>query len=97
MNLFGFTRASVQPDHALITPDTHVSSPLERWENASAVVHISPAIGAEFSQFLGKSVLNPPRSPLAAGNSLYVLGGKLQAARHPTVEAPMALPAKQLT
>jgi hypothetical protein len=53
--------------------------------------------GAEFSQFLGQSVLNPPRSPLAAGNFLYVLGGKLQAARHPTVEAPMALPAKQLT
>ncbi len=31
------------------------------------------------------------------GNFLYVLGGKLQAARHPAVEAPVALPVKQLT
>ena len=51
MDPFGFTRSSMRSNHALITPDTHVSSPLMGWNNATAVVHISPAIGARFTQF----------------------------------------------
>ncbi len=51
MEPFGLTRSSVQADHALITPDTHVSSPLVGWEHASAVVHISPKMGARFTQY----------------------------------------------
>lgn len=51
MQPFGYTRSSIQRNHALITPDTHVASPLVGWKNASAVTHISPAIGAGFVQF----------------------------------------------
>lgn len=51
MQRFGQTRSSVQRDHALITPDTHVESPLVGWQNASAVVHISPQLRARFTQY----------------------------------------------
>jgi (S)-ureidoglycine aminohydrolase len=51
MNPFGHTRSSIQRNHALITSDTHVTSPLVGWKNATAVVHISPTMGARFMQY----------------------------------------------
>lgn len=51
MNLFGTTRSSIQRNHALITPDTHVRSPLIGWHKSDAVIHISPALGARFWQY----------------------------------------------
>jgi (S)-ureidoglycine aminohydrolase len=51
MQPFGHTRTSIQRDHALITPDTHVESPPLGWRDASAVVHISPHMGARFTQY----------------------------------------------
>jgi (S)-ureidoglycine aminohydrolase len=48
---FGTTRSRVTSRYALITPDTHVRSPLVGWRNASAVVHISPEMGARFTQY----------------------------------------------
>jgi (S)-ureidoglycine aminohydrolase len=51
MDIFGTTRSQVRPNYALITPDTHVLSPLLGWENASACFHITPEMGARFTQF----------------------------------------------
>ena len=51
MDIFGSTRSRVERNYALITPDTHVVSPLNGWEKASAVVHISPEMGARFTQY----------------------------------------------
>jgi len=51
MDVFGFTRSKLASDYALITADTHVNSPLVGWEKASAVVHISPEMGARFIQY----------------------------------------------
>ncbi len=48
---FGTTRSRVTNRYALITADTHVKSPLMGWQNASAVVHIAPEIGARFTQY----------------------------------------------
>jgi (S)-ureidoglycine aminohydrolase len=48
---FGTTRSRVTRNFALITPDTHVMSPLVGWRNASAVVHIAPEMGARFTQY----------------------------------------------
>jgi (S)-ureidoglycine aminohydrolase len=48
---FGTTRSRVASNFALITPDTHVISPLVGWKNASAVIHIAPEIGARFTQY----------------------------------------------
>ena len=47
---FGHTRSCVSVNHALITPDTHVWSPLPGWTGATAAVHISPRRGARFTQ-----------------------------------------------
>jgi len=51
MEVFGQTRSRVTPNYALITPDTHVSSPLIDWQQTSAVIHISPEMGARFTQY----------------------------------------------
>ena len=51
MDVFGFTRSKLANDYALITADTHVHSPLVGWEKASAVIHISPEMGARFTQY----------------------------------------------
>jgi (S)-ureidoglycine aminohydrolase len=37
-------------DHVLITPDSHVWAPLPGWRKATAAVHISPQMGARFTQ-----------------------------------------------
>ena len=49
--LFGSTRSRVTQHYALITPDTHVNSPLVGWTGTTAIHHISPEMGARFSQF----------------------------------------------
>lgn len=51
MDIFGSTRSRVERNYALITPDTHVISPLNGWDKASAVVHISPEMGSRFTQY----------------------------------------------
>lgn len=47
----GATRSRVTTSYALITPDTHVSSPLVGWTKSSAIVHIAPELGARFTQY----------------------------------------------
>ena len=51
MDIFGQTRSRVTQHYALITPDTHVNSPLLNWTNSECVLHISPEMGARFSQY----------------------------------------------
>jgi (S)-ureidoglycine aminohydrolase len=48
--LFGFTRTVVKPRYALLTPDGFVPGNLPGWKSVVAVVNISPALGAKFSQ-----------------------------------------------
>jgi (S)-ureidoglycine aminohydrolase len=50
--LFGHTRARVAARHALITADNHVGSCLPGIDRATAIVLISPAMGAGFTQVL---------------------------------------------
>src|ERR1700722_14228895 len=50
--LFGHTRARVAARHALITADNHVGSCLPGIDGATAIVLISPAMGAGFTQIL---------------------------------------------
>jgi (S)-ureidoglycine aminohydrolase len=48
--LFGATRTTVRPRHALIAPDGHVVSNLAGVTNATTVVLISPEMGAGFTE-----------------------------------------------
>ncbi|MEJ0089022.1 MAG: (S)-ureidoglycine aminohydrolase [Limisphaerales bacterium] len=46
----GSTRTVVRPLYALLTPDGFVASNLPGWKNVTAIVNISPVMGARFSQ-----------------------------------------------
>ena len=77
---FGTTRSRVTRNYALITPDTHVNSPLVGWRNASAVVHIAPEMGARFTQYT--ATLENEAASASPGNGVerfvYVLEGAVQ-------------------
>lgn len=50
MELFGTTRTFVGSRHALIAEDGYVPSVFPGWKNATAFVHLSPAMGSRVSQ-----------------------------------------------
>ena len=51
MHNLGQTRSSYQRNHLLLTPDTFVRTKLPGMKNASAIVHIGPALGAGFTEY----------------------------------------------
>ncbi|KAL8167903.1 hypothetical protein V2J09_009402 [Rumex salicifolius] len=53
-DLPGFTRSLYKSDHALITPESHVFSPLPEWKNTLGAYLITPAAGAHFVMYLAK-------------------------------------------
>src|SRR5580704_17243564 len=66
MDLFGTTRSRLRRSHALIAPDSFVSSDLPGWERSRGVILIAPRMGARFTQYLavmeegGGAGLAPP-------------------------------------
>ena len=81
MNLFGQTRTSVSSRHALIAPDGHVPSQFPSWENATAFVIISPAMGAKLSQILITFKADSNQAPFpsdAHEHALYIESGSCQ-------------------
>jgi (S)-ureidoglycine aminohydrolase len=52
MNKLGITRTVVKESYALFATDSHVASALPGWSNCRAIVQISEALGARFSQYL---------------------------------------------
>ncbi|HXQ80801.1 MAG TPA: (S)-ureidoglycine aminohydrolase [Opitutaceae bacterium] len=80
--LFGHTRARVGARHALITPDNHVNSAVPGVAGATAVVLVSPAMGAKVTQVL-LTFESRGSARLAAGAVQtfgYVMGGAASAA-----------------
>jgi (S)-ureidoglycine aminohydrolase len=47
----GRTRSSQQQNHLLLTPDTFVRTALPGMKGCTAIVHVSPALGARFTQY----------------------------------------------
>jgi (S)-ureidoglycine aminohydrolase len=76
--LFGSTRTVVKSRYALLTPDGFVPGNLPGWKNATVIANISPAMGAQFSQY--QITLGP--NSRGDGNTgvfehfVYVLAGK---------------------
>jgi (S)-ureidoglycine aminohydrolase len=76
--LFGSSRTVVKSRYALLTPDGFVASNLPGWKNVTAVVNISPALGANFSQ----SQITFAKNGTGDGNTgaleyfIYLLEGK---------------------
>ena len=84
MDPFGTTRSRVRRSHALIAPDSFVTSDLPGWQATRGVILISPAMGARFTQYL--AMMDPGatagQTPPGVERVLYVLEG----------EATLALP-----
>ncbi len=79
MDLFGQSRSRVARDHALIAPDSFVTSSLPGWDGASGIIVIAPRMGARFVQY---QVLMEPggtAAPAAPGveRLIYVLDGEI--------------------
>jgi (S)-ureidoglycine aminohydrolase len=79
MNVFGSTRSSVRPGHALIAPDSFVQSPLPGWSRTQGIVLISPQLGARFAQYLALMEPGAEAGPPQPGveRVVYVLEGEV--------------------
>jgi (S)-ureidoglycine aminohydrolase len=79
MELFGTTRSQSRRSHALIAPDSFVTSDLPGWERSQGIILIAPRIGARFSQYL--ALMEPgggAGQPLpGVERVLYVLEGQV--------------------
>jgi len=75
MHNLGHTRSTNQRDHLLQTPDTFVRTVLPGMHNAVAIVHISPAAGASFTQYTAELEAGGSLGPTAVQRFIYVLEG----------------------
>jgi (S)-ureidoglycine aminohydrolase len=73
----GHTRSSHQSNHLLLAPDTFVRTTMPGMKKASAIVHISPAIGARFTQYTVEFESGGELTEAAAQRFVYVLEGAL--------------------
>jgi (S)-ureidoglycine aminohydrolase len=79
MQNLGQTRSAHRADHFLLTPETFVRSPLPGMVNATAIVHVSPAAGAKFTQYTAEFEQGGALGPTAAQRFVYVIEGSLDA------------------
>lgn len=76
-DLPGFTRSVYRRDHALITPESHVFSPLPEWKNTLGAYLITPAMGSHFVMYLAK-MQGDSRSGLPSSDAerfIFVVNG----------------------
>jgi (S)-ureidoglycine aminohydrolase len=71
----GQTRSSQQRNHLLLTPDTFVRTTLPGMKNASAVVHIGPALGAAFTEYTAEFEPKGELGNTPAQRFIYVMEG----------------------
>ena len=80
MHNLGLTRSAHRANHLLQTPDTFVQAPLPGMKKATAIVHVGPAAGAQFSEYT--AILEPGGSLGIASTQrfIYMLEGKMKIA-----------------
>jgi (S)-ureidoglycine aminohydrolase len=74
----GNTRSRLKHDHLLQTPDTFVRTPLPGSDGVEFVVHVSPRLGAQFTQMTAEFTTGGVLAPTTAQRFLYVLDGELE-------------------
>src|SRR5438105_12751593 len=82
MQPLGQTRSAHRRDHMLLTPETFVRAPLPGMEKATAIVHVSPAVGAGFTQYTAELQANGALPPSPEQRFVYVLEGELNVSSH---------------
>ncbi len=75
MHNLGHTRSAHQRNHLLLTPDTFVRTTLPGMKAASAIVHISPALGAAFTEYTAEFENAGELGETLAQRFLYVIDG----------------------
>ena len=75
MHNLGHSRSASQRDHLLHTSDTFVRTPLPGMRGGVAVVHISPAAGAAFTQYTAELDPGGSLGTTFAQRFVYVLSG----------------------
>jgi len=78
MHHLGQTRSVYRPDHILQTPETFVRAPLPGMQKATAIVHASPAMGAQFTQYTAEFEPGGLLGPAIAQRFIYVLDGEVE-------------------
>jgi (S)-ureidoglycine aminohydrolase len=71
----GRTRSSQQPSHLLLTPDTFVRTTLPGMKGCTAIVHVSPALGAKFTQYTAEFEAGGELGCTSAQRFLFVIEG----------------------
>ena len=74
----GSTRSAHERDHLLHTPETFVRAPLPGMERATAIVHISPALGARFVQYTAELEADGTLGPAEHQRFIYVNDGTVR-------------------
>lgn len=86
MHNLGQTRSSHQPNHLLLTPDTFVRTSLPGMKGCAGIVHVGPALGAEFTQYTAEFEMGGELGPTSAQRFLFVIEGgvniEIDGARH---------------
>jgi (S)-ureidoglycine aminohydrolase len=73
----GNTRSSLKHDHLLQTPDTFVRTPLPGSPGVEFVVHVSPRLGAQFTEMTAEFSAGGVLAAPTTQRFLYVLDGEL--------------------
>jgi (S)-ureidoglycine aminohydrolase len=71
----GRTRSSQQPNHLLLTADTFVRTTLPGMKACFAVVHISPALGAKFTEYTAEFEAGGELGGTPAQRVIFVIEG----------------------
>jgi (S)-ureidoglycine aminohydrolase len=74
----GATRSSLKSDHLLHTPDTFIRTPLPGATGVEFVVHVSPRLGARFTQMTAEFSADGTLGPAPVQRFIYVLEGTLE-------------------
>jgi len=75
MQRLGQTRSAHRHDHMLLTPETFVRAPLPGMERATAIVHVSQAVGAGFTEYTAEFEAAGSLPPASEQLFVYVLEG----------------------
>jgi (S)-ureidoglycine aminohydrolase len=74
----GRTRSSQQPNHLLLTADTFVRTTLPGMKACAAIVHVSPALGARFTEYTAEFEAGGELGSTSAQRFIFVIDGDVK-------------------
>jgi len=74
----GRTRSSQQPNHLLLSADTFVRTTLPGMKACAAIVHVSPALGAEFTEYTAEFEAGGELGSTPAQRFIFVIEGRVK-------------------